>query len=137
MTNTSRLRNPTKSVVSAVLKLTSATREGSDCTLTLRESGALLTHLRWAISGALSAEASTRGRCAICEAGLTSDRSLLVEAAKALRHIHYCGQCGEDSWDACGDGGRHAQLTLDTIETTLALVEAVDAVDPVAGVTTE
>jgi hypothetical protein len=115
------LRHPKPSVVSAVVTLTEAERAASDATLTLRETSALLTHLRNALAGALydRMEMPT-GRCAICAAGLSTDRALLSEAAQALRHVRDCGACGEDSWTACASGGHHAELTLTALEQAVA-----------------
>ncbi len=123
--NTWTLRNPKQAVVTAVLALTQGEQEARATTLTLRQTSALLGHLRKALGDAFREDMNILGRCAICSAGLSSDRALLVEAAQALRHLHGCGACGEGSWNACGDGGQHAERTLTAIETSLKIDSSV------------
>jgi hypothetical protein len=125
------LRHPTHSVVGAVVALTTGEREGAKTiSLTLRQASGLLTHLRTALAAAFSGEPGlSLGKCAICSAGLSTDRALLVEAEKTLLHLQRCGECGEDSWNACGDGGQHAERTLAAIQAALAEPQSADAVD--------
>jgi len=133
--NTWMLLHPSQTVVSAVVALSTAECDGSSVTLTLRQTSALLTHLRNALAVALLAEMDrfeSLGRCAICAAGLSIDRDLLVEASNALVHVRGCGACGEDSWNSCAAGGHHAERTLALIETALGLAQSADAVDPSA-----
>lgn len=120
--NTWGLRHPSETVVAAVVELTSASCEARKATLTLKQTSALLNHLRMALGGALSATATDPpGRCVFCAAGLSTDRALLVDAATALRHVRDCGACGEDSWTSCATGGQHADRTLAAIDAALGL----------------
>lgn len=38
--------------------------------------------------------------------------TLLLRVVAALEHLQYCGQCGEDSWASCSNGGRQAEELL-------------------------
>lgn len=116
------LKHPSKTAISAVLKLTSGQRDAEGATLTLQESGSLLTHLRNALAVALAPKV---------EELRTGDRQLLWDAMAALQHLRGCGACGEDSWESCSTGGQHAAHTLAAIELALVLPLSVDAIDPV------
>lgn len=68
------LRHPSRTVVRAVLKLTRAEQAADPTILTLRETSALLIHLRAALKDAFRFEAATRAtpHCAICVAAASS-----------------------------------------------------------------
>ena len=105
-----KFRRVSKALASALVKLADAEQRANPATLTLLEASSLLSHVRYVTALATESRMTKM-----------SASGLLHSAVLALRHVHYCGACGEDSWESCASGGRHAARTLAAIEAELGL----------------